>query len=287
MRHLTFALAAAFVFSAPAAFAQQDIQSQEGIALQNEIEQLQSQVQQLQSSPSNGGSSLGNNGDAAGSDSAPPQTGGAVANLLTQVQQLQGQVQDLNGKVDQLQNEVDTQNAQTQKAIGDLKFQIGGGAPGGAPAPGGAAPAPQAVTPPQPQAAAPTAASGSPKDQLHAAIAAYDKRDFSGAASIAQALVTHSKGAPEAYRAQYLIGQADSAQGDAQDAAIAYDATYNLNRAGTYAAGSLLGLAGSLADINQSEAACDTLASFNSQFTSPSASQKSRVAAITQKAGCH
>jgi TolA-binding protein len=300
MRHITFALAAVLTLAAPAVRAQQDIQSQEGITLQNEIEQLQSQVQQLQANPGGGGgSALGSGGgyggggyNGGGQSSAPPQSGDIVATLLTQVQQLQSQVRDLNGKVDALQNQVTTQNAQTEKEIGDLKFQMSNGGQ-----PGAQAPQPGSAQAPQPgsaqgaqaggQAMAPVAAAGSPRDQLHAALVAYDRHDYGSAAQMAQALVTNNKRAPEAYRAQFLVGQAYSAKGDDQDAAIAYDATYNMNRAGTYAASSLLGLAGSLANISQNEAACDTLASFNSQFTSPSASEKVRAGQIAHKARCH
>ncbi|WP_298280994.1 hypothetical protein [Acidocella sp.] len=298
MRHFIFALAAALTLAAPAARAQQDIQSQEGITLQNEIEQLQSQVQQLQANPGGGGgSALGGGGGynggggggygVGGQSEATPQSGNMVATLLSQVQQLQSQVQALNGKVDTLQNQVTTQNAQMQQEIGDLKFQMGNGgqAGGQAPQPGGGQMSQPTQQAPAPQAAAPV--SGSPRDQLRAALSAYDARDYGNAAQIAQALVTNNKQAPEAYRAQYLVGQADSAKGDDQDAAIAYDATYNMNRAGPYAATALLGLAGSLANISQNEAACDTLASFNSQFTSPSASEKLRAGEIARRAGCH
>ena len=37
-------------------------------------------------------------------------------------------MQQLSGRVDTLQNQVDTQNAATQKAIGDLNFKVTGSA---------------------------------------------------------------------------------------------------------------------------------------------------------------
>src|SRR5271163_2571425 len=130
---------AAFAAMLPmgAAHGQPVIQSQEGIALENQILQLQQQVQQMQPGGGNGGSSLAN-------ESAPPPAaapGGLAANgsvvtqLLNQVNQLQSQVQQLNGEVDTLQNQVNTQHDATEKQIGDLNFKVSnsGGAPGGGP----------------------------------------------------------------------------------------------------------------------------------------------------------
>lgn len=306
MRKSLFApiLFSSTLFLLPAAAgAQPMVQSQEGIALQNEIDQLQSQVQQLQSqAANNGGSALG-----GGSAPPPPQSsggapvaGGAVASLLTQVQQLQSQVQALNGKVDELENQVNQQNAQTQKQIGDLNFRVTGSATPGAggatpPAPdGGATPdqssgQPQALTPPPApspvQAPAPVAA-GDTKSQLHAALTAYGNKDYKSSAAMASSLVKNNSQAPEAYRAQYLVAQSYAAQGDNQDAAIAFDNTYNMNRAGTYAPQALLGLASSLSGIGANDEACSTLSSLNSQFPTPPAGMQPRIDAVSKKAGC-
>lgn len=271
------------------ASAQPLIQSQEGIALQNEILQLQQQVQQLQTQGGgNGGSSLGG--------SAPPPSGaagnnGLTANLLTQVQQLQSQVQELNGRISDLQHQVDTQNAQTQKDIGDLKFQMqnGGAPPAGGTAPGGpaasaapgAAPQPQASSAP-PVSAAPT----DPKSALKAALDAYAKHDYTASAQLAQGIVSKNKTAPEAYRAQYLVAQSYAAKGDSQNAAVAFYSTYNMNKNGTYAPRSLLGLASSLTDIHQNQEACETIASLNSQFTNQTPGMQADVAKVAKRAHC-
>lgn len=280
-----------------AASAQPLVQSQEGIALQNEIDQLQSQVQQLQSGgQSSGGSSLGGSAPPPpppqASGDGTPVAGGVVASLLTQVQQLQSQVQGLNGKVDELQNQVDTQNAQTQKQIGDLNFKVTGSATPGVPPPPGtptAAGQPQALTaPPLPAQPAPpvAAASGDTKTQLHNAVAAYGQKNYSTSAAMAAALVKSNPQAPEAYRAQYLVAQSYSASGRSQDAAIAYDNTYNMNRTGTYAPQSLLGLASSLHSIGANDEACSTLASLNSQFPTPPAGLQPRIDVVSKQASC-
>jgi TolA-binding protein len=223
-----------------------------------------------------------------------------VAGLLTQVQQLQAQVQALNGKVDELQNQVDTQNAQTQKQIGDLNFRVTGSATPGAPPPGGppgapagAAPGPgqpQALTPPPGappvQPAPPVANSADPKTQLHNAVAAYGAKNYTTSAALAAALVKSNPRAPEAYRAQYLVAQSYAASGRAQDAAIAYDNTYNMSRSGAYAPQSLLGLASSLQAIGANDEACSTLASLNSQFPTPPDGLQPRIDALSKRASC-
>ena len=187
---------------------------------------------------------------------------------------------------------MNTQHDATEKEIGDLKFQMGGGsgaAPGVAPGAGPqslAAPA-QSSAPvepsPAPQAAS---ASADPHAALKAALAAYAKHDYASAQSLAQGIVTQNKQAPEAYRAQYLVAQSLTAQGKPQDAAIAYNNTYSMNRSGNYAPQSLLGLASSLSAIGQNDAACDTISSLNSQFSTPPAGMQPRIDAVSKKAHC-
>ncbi|HUW80728.1 MAG TPA: tetratricopeptide repeat protein, partial [Acidocella sp.] len=240
------------------------IQSQEGIALENQILQLQSQLQQFQAGGGNsGGSALGGGSSApAPSNSGSTPNGSLVANLLNQVGQLQTQIQQLNGKVDTLQNQVDTQNAATEKAIGDLNFKLSNGA--SPTAPGQSAGAPQMLAPAPPASTAPSASrttaapalSGSPAAVLRAGQVAYDKHNYATAEAAARSVLANAKSSPEGYKAQYLLAQALAGGGKPQDAAIAYDDAYNRDRAGTLAPQSLLGLANSLADINQNEAAC-------------------------------
>ncbi len=288
---------AAFVAMLPlGAAAQPLIQSQEGIALQNQILQLQQQVQQLQSN--NGGSSLGS------SSAAPPPSGNAPAvpssvltSLLNQVQQMQGQIQQLNGAVDTLQNQVNTQHDATEKEIGDLAFKVNGGAapgtavPAGAPQPlAGANGSPPAGSPPagSPPTGSPAQAStpASPKTALHAAQEAIIHGDYAGAETNARAVIAAAKSSPEGYQAQYILAQALLGEGKPQDAAIAFDDSYNRNRTGAYAPGSLLGLANSLTAIHQQAAACDTLSSLNSQFPTPPKGMASQIDSASRRAHC-
>ena len=291
MRQNLLALAFfAFMLPIGAAQGQPLVQSQEGIALENQILQLQQQMQQLQSGGGSG-SSLGGGQSAPPPESsgAPPAAGGIVASLLNQVNQLQSQVQQLSGEVDTLQNQVNTQHDATEKEIGDLKFQMTGGAPGAPTASGG----PQNLTggtlgnqPANPPAPPPPAAAGSPKDLLRAGEVAYSRHDYATAEAAARQILSSANSSPEAYKAQYLLGLALAGEGKPQDAAIAYDNAYNRNRTGPDAPQSLLGLANSLADINQNEAACDTLSSLNRQFPSPPAGMQPRIDAVSHRAHC-
>ena len=231
------------------------IQSQEGIALENQILQLQSQVQQLQSG--GGGNSNSSGGSALGGSAPPPEASpdgtsalpsSVITNLLTQVQQLQSQVQQLNGEVDTLQNQVNTQHDQTEKEIGDLNFKVTGSATPGAPgapstpgassAPGTPAtltppPGPAPLTPPPAQTA--TAAPPAPSTP-HALLLdgehAYLKGDYATAQADFQNILSNSNSSPEAYHAQYMLAKTLGAENKPQNAAIAFDDAYNRNRSG-------------------------------------------------------
>jgi TolA-binding protein len=199
---------------------------------------------------------------------------------------------------------VNTQNAQLQKAVADLKFQMGNGGtpPAGAPpatvgiAPPAANPTPPAAyvappaqhaSPPQEtHAAATPPAHATPKTQLHDAEQAYYKHNYTDAEAGARNILSSHASSAEAYKAQYLLAEALAGEGRAQDAAIAYDDAYNRNRTGSVAPQSLLGLANALADINQKEAACDTLSSLNSQFPKPPDGLGSRITVVSHKAHC-
>ena len=283
------------------AAAQPLIQSQEGIALENQILQLQQQVQQLQAGGGGGASALG----GGQSQPLPPDQSGdqgaassVLTGLLNQVQQMQSQIQDLNGKVDTLQNQVNTQNAALEKEIGDLKFQMTNGGTPGAPnqgAPGATAPAGTSPGGPQnlngamaPKAPPAIAAGGaaSPKAALHAAQVAILHRDYAAAEADARGVLASAKGSPEGYQAQYILAQSLYAQDKPQESAIAFDDAYNRDRAGPYAPGSLLGLANSLTAIHLEAAACDTLASLNSQFPTPPMGLAPAIEAAGRRAHC-
>ncbi len=299
MRQNIFAIAA-FTVLLPlgAAYGQPMVQSQEGIALENQILQLQQQVQQMQSGGgSSGGSALGGSSapaPVAQSSGAPPDAS-VVTNLLTQVSQLQSQVQELRGKVDTLQNQMNTQNASMQKEIDDLKFQMANGSAAAAPgaASGAVTPqnAPQSLNAPASDAPAPVTAPAAvavaPKVALRNAQAALAKHNYAVAEQNARGILATAKNSPEGYQAQYILAQSLYGEGKSQDAAIAFDDAYNRAHTGPNAPGALLGLANSLTAIHQASAACDTLASLNSQFPDPPKGMAPAIAAASHRARCN
>src|SRR5580704_6910815 len=116
------ALLAAGLAAAPA---RAQIESREGIALRDQIDELRHEVQILQQQVANGrgGSMLG----APVAVPAPSGGGGAsdlTAQLLVRVQELESQVRQLRGRTDELQNQLQQQTADLGKRIDDLTFLV-------------------------------------------------------------------------------------------------------------------------------------------------------------------
>jgi TolA-binding protein len=268
-----------------AAQAQSAVQSQEGLTLQNEILALQNQMQQLQGQVQQGGQSApAPASSGGGSDSGPLTT-----QLLQRVGTLEDQVRTLNGQVQQLQNQLQTQNAQLTKQMGDLSFQVqngqGGSGAAAAAAAGGAAAAAAAPAVPSAPPAGPGAAA-TPELLLQQGNTALHNAQFQTSEGIAREILAKHRKSPRAYDAQFLLAQSLQGQKRYQEAAIAFDDTYNMNHAGKRAPSALLGLSATLAAINQKAAACDTLKTLKTQFPNPPGYLASPIAAQHRKLGC-
>ena len=256
------------------------VESREGIALQNQILELRRQMQALQDQANRGGGSPTNLGRAY----PQPSTGGSdlVAQLLSRVDALEEQVRQLRGRVDETQNEVQRQGADLGKRIDDMAFQ--------AQSPRGGPPSPT-VSPQPPSslgaAAAPSApARRTPELVMQEGNAALARRDYPAAEQAAREVLTGNRTSPRAYDAQFLLAQALIGQHQYSQAAIAYDDTYNRSRKGAHAPDALLGLANSLIAINEKKAACDTLAKLHGEYPSPRPDIRDAMAASSQRAAC-
>ncbi len=280
----------------PLAWAQVD--SREGIALQNQIYQLRQQVQQLQDQRGYGGQV-----------NSQPRISGSSSDLLTQlltrVDSLEDQVRQLRGHVDELQNQMQQQALDLNKKIDDLKFQVdsqtgGGQAPGQLPpaqppSQGGETmlspqPGPLSLTPPPTQLVPPplpARPSGprTPELAMQEGNAALARRDYPAAEAAAREVLAN-RTSPRVYDAKLLLAQALEGARQYPQAAVAYDDAYNLSRKGSHAQDALLGLATSLAAIKENKAACDTLNRMRADFPVLRADLRSGVAATAQKAGC-
>jgi len=297
----------------------QQMETREGIALQNQIYQLQQELEQLrQQGPSRGGgSSLGG---YSGREAPAPrgQSNDLVAQLLSRVGMLEEQVRDLRGRIDELQNQTQQQTADLSKQLDDLRFRLQNGA-GGRPPPGDADTAPSEAPPPEgPMSSPPPRDLGAlatqphgphrpdqplpltpppprppaspvahtPEVAMHAGYAALAQRNYQAAEAAARDVLTNHRTSPRAYDAQFLLAQALTGEHQYSQAAIAYDDAYNRSRKGIHAGAALVGLANSLASINEKRAACETLVKLHAEFPQSAEELRPQIASVRQRAGC-
>jgi len=290
-RHAALCLGTALVLlSGGRAFAQ--MESREGISLQNQILELRQEVQQLQASGGggNGGQPMAPPMGAYGG--GPSGQGGGDMNalapqLLDRVQTLEQQVRDMRGQIDQLNNQVQTQTAQLQKQIGDMNFAMqqgqGGGAPPAASGTTGPAPAAPAAAAP---AAPPAPVHRTPESSLAAGNAALSRRDYAAAQAAAEDVLAGPR-SPRQIDAQFLLGQSLAGQHHYQQAAVAYYDAYNRSPKSGRAPDALLGVGASLLALGDKGSACQALAKLHSEFPSPAARVKTAYSALRARGGCH
>ncbi len=281
------------------------VESREGIALQNQILELRAQIQALQNQIGRGGGSSYGGGY---SSPPPPSSGGndLVAQLLSRVGTLEDQVRQLRGQVDQTQNQVQRQGADLGKRIDDLSFQVQnpqGGLPPAtgavpprppSPQPPGLQPAPLQLQPPADVASAPPGqppvpagpVKRTPELAMQEGNAALARRDYATAEQAAREVLNNYRTSPRAYDAQFLLAQALIGERQYSQAAIAYDDTYNRARKGAHAPEALLGLADSLIAINERKAACDTLTKLRMEYPTARPDIRDAIASASQRSGC-
>ena len=270
---------ATFAQAPDSAWAQVD--SREGIALQNQIYQLRQEVQILRDQAAHGGSVTARpNGPSSVSSND------MVAQLLTRVDGIEDQLRQLRGRIDEMNNQMQRQSADLGKRVDDLTYQMGnrsGTQPFPLPTPplGGSG-----LLDPSPTPAAPLSPRGrTPEMAMQEGNAALARRDYAGAEAAAREVLA-TRSSPRAYDGQMLLGQALFGGRKYSDAAIAFDDTYKRNRKGAHAQDALLGLANSLTGIGEKPAACGTLDKLRSEFPQPRADLRDGIAAAAQRAAC-
>jgi TolA-binding protein len=272
-------VAGCLLSSAPlATMAHAQIDSREGIALQNQIYLLRQELQQLRDQAARGGAPT-RGGSVSGND--------MVVQLLSRVDVLEEQVRQLRGRIDEAHNQMQRQNADLTKKIDDLAFQLSASPGAGAAAPPARPTGAAAGTPPV--SAPPPIATGpvprTPERALQEGNAALARRDYVVAEQAAREVLSN-RASPRAYDAQFLLAQALAGQRQFPQAAIAYDDTFNRSKRGAYAQDALLGLANSLTAINEKKAACDTLGRLQAEFPQPRADLRDAIGSARQRAGC-
>ncbi len=259
--------------------------SREGIALQNQILQLRQEMEQLRRG---GGGSLPPPTVSRGGSSG----GGSelVGPLLERVNTLQDEVSRLRGRVDVLENQNRRLREDFEKYQGDMEFRLGQGGGGGSPG-SGAAPAPsRPAAPVAPPIAAPTTSTGAPPPRtpdraIAEGNAALGRNDFPAAEAAAREALASRSGA-HAVAAQMLLAGALSGKRDFGNAAIAYNEAYTRARTGPRAPEALLGLANSFQSLGNRREACDTLNDLRSQFPNLRPPLAAQATTARQRAQC-
>ncbi len=252
------------------AMAQMD--SREGIALQNQILQLRQEMEQMRSR----GGSL----PPPSSSRAPAGGGELVGQLLDRVSTLEEEVRRQRGRVDVLENQNRRLAEDLEKLRGDMEFRLGQGGGGGASA------TPAAARP----AAAPTTSTGAaaprtPDRALADGQAALGRRDYAAAEAAAREALAARSGAP-VVAGQMLLGEALNGKRDFGNAAIAFNEAFTRARTGPRAPDALIGLANAFQGLGSRREACDTLNDLRSQFPNLSGAALQRANAARQRGQC-
>ncbi len=278
----TAALLVAATWLPVAASAQ--VETREGIALQDQIAELRQELQAVQQNQQAGG---GGGAPAAPQYQAPPpgpgQYGDTAAELVVRVSALEEQNRQLQGRVDDLTNQLQRQHDDLSKQVSDLAFKLGqGGSQPASTGDAGLGAAPDAVPP---QAAPPRPAAPpvrrTPELALREGNAALVRRDYAAAEAAArEVLATRSARGTDA---QLLLARAEGGQHEFKAAAADYYQAYNRAPKSPSAPVALLGVSYSLIGLNDNRDACEALAKLSVEF--PGAARAS-VAGARKRAGC-
>lgn len=284
-RVLSAALLCGALGGALAMPARAQMESREGIVLQNQILELRRDLQYLQQQRGApppayyGGQSQGQSqgGGQGGGGS------GLEAQLLDRVQALEDQVRRLRGQLDEQSNTLRRAQDDLAKQIQDMNFRLqnGGGAPGSAPsAPPRSGSSAQVDAPPV------TTPRRTPELAMQEGNAALARRDYPIAEAAAREVLSAGRNSPRAGDANFLLGQALMGQRNYQGAAVAYDDAYNRSRTGTRAPDALLGLANALTGLSERPAACATLDKLRKEFPSARGAVRQTSDALRSRNGC-
>ncbi|NVN04123.1 hypothetical protein HW509_00755 [Asaia spathodeae] len=262
-----------------ASAAQAQVTSREGIALQNQIQQLSEQLQQVQSSAQSVPVSSG-----GAASSVPAGSGDLVSQLLQRVSTLENENREMRGELDQLTNQVQTQNATLTKQIGDMQFAAQNGGGGSAPAA-----APAASDAPASPPAAPAAADKpvTALELLKTGQAALKSRDYATAQSDASQALKLAKTPNGKLESQFLLAQSLAGQKQYRDSAVAYFDAYNRAPKSPRAPEALLGVSASMLALGDKNSACQALQKLDAEFPSATPRVKAAVTTFKGRASCH
>lgn len=281
--------------------AQAQVDSREGIALQNQIMELRQEVQALQAAQQNGAAMPAPAPEGGEPMAAPPQyaqpggqaAGGAsdiTAQLLERVTALEDKMRAVQGRLDELANQQQRDHDDLAKQIGDLSFKLNGGAapassgaaPGGPPAPEGlAAPEGSEAAPPPP---APAAVRRTPEQALKAGNAALARRDYPAADEAAHEVL--AKKGPHLGEAQLLLARALAGEHEYKQSSALFLAVFKASPKSPRGAEALLEMANTSQTGGNKKEACAALALFAAEFPHPDAALAGSARSIRKRAAC-
>jgi len=277
-------IALAFVLVCAASIpARAQMDSREGIMLQNQILELRRDMQVLQQQRGAPSSYYSGN-------TPPPADGGSglEGQLLDRVQTLEDQVRRLRGQLDEQTNAMRTAQDRLAKQIDDLNFRLGNQGAGTSATPQSP---PQANQPNRPSApdtpqAPPAPVRRTPELALQEGNAALARRDYPAAESAAREVLSTGRNSPRLGDANFLLAQSLIGQRNFQGAAVAYDDAYNRSRTGPRASDALLGMANALTGLNERPAACATLDKLAREFPGARGPVRDTAVALRRRNDC-
>ena len=278
-RAVLLTAAGVFLAAGAAAPAWAQMDSREGIALQNQILELRRDLQSLQAGRGSYAPPPAPRDASRGGNDLTPQ-------LLDRVQSMEEEVRRLRGQMDEQANAARRQNEDLSKQIADLNFRLGGNT---GPRPSTPAPFQQDLGPrtQMPPPDAPATPGRRPAElAMQEGNAALARRDYPAAEAAAREVLGSNRAGPRAGDAQFLLAQSLAGRRDYQAAAVAYDDAYNRSRNGSRAPDALLGLAGALSALGERPAACATLEKLRAEFPSPRPEVRDAAATVRNRAGC-
>ncbi len=248
--------------------------SREGIALQNQILELRRDMQLMQQG---GGRPLpGPTPLRPGAASGAAAGGGEiVTQLLDRVQTLEDEVRRLHGQLDEQANTQRRRLDDLAKQQADAEFKLQN--------------TPAAVIAPPPRSDPPPSQGGTgrrpPELAMQEGNAALARRDYPAAEAAAREVMAGGR-TPRTIDAQFLLAQSLYGRRDYAGAAVAFDDSYSAARTGSRAPDALLGLANALTGLNDAKSACQALDRLRAEFPAPRADLRTAVSAARSRAAC-
>lgn len=262
----------------------EEVTSQEGELLQDEIRSLRDAVQHMQnlqkegtapSDMSDPESSGANRPVYMGDNSGASSQGDLVVQLMERVKTLEQHDRELHGEVEQMSHDLRGRLDLLSKQMGDQRFaeRMRGS---------------NHTTSSEParKSSEITHSSGAPAALLNNARVELQKHNFSAARDNALSYIDAVKGVRK-IEGKLVLAKALMGEKEYRQAAVAYYDAYNLSPHTITGPQALLGVTSSLMELGNSKAACEALAKLRAEYPTPSSWVSRAVNLDSQKAHCN